>query len=87
MFSELRSELNKIASAFGDTPVTFPGNNITGTLTVDFISATSLASSNWSAAEDPPTRIAEAPLSSTVLATDAASVEFSESISGRQIVP
>jgi hypothetical protein len=87
VFSEFRSELNKIASAFGDTPVTFPGNNITGTLTVDFISATVLASSNWSMAEDPPTRIAEAPLSSTVFAIDAASVEFSESISGRQIVP
>src|SRR5215216_6395743 len=42
VFSEFRSELNKIASAFGDTPVTFPGNNITGTLTVDFISATVL---------------------------------------------
>jgi hypothetical protein len=38
-------------------------------------------------ADDPPTRIAEAPLSSTVFAIDAASVEASESISGRQIVP
>jgi hypothetical protein len=37
--------------------------------------------------EEPPTRIAEAPLSSTVFAIDAAFIEFSESISGRQIVP
>jgi hypothetical protein len=37
--------------------------------------------------DDPPTRIAEAPLSSTIFAVVAASVEFSESISGRQIVP
>src|SRR5215207_2342597 len=53
VFSELSSELNKIASAIGDTPVTFPGNNITGTLIIGFISATSLASSNWSMADDP----------------------------------
>jgi hypothetical protein len=38
-------------------------------------------------ADDPPTRIAEAPLYSTVFAIDATFVEFSESISGRQIVP
>src|ERR671938_670512 len=82
-FSELSSELNKIASALGDTPVTLPGNSITAILIVNFISATSLASSNWSMADEPPTRMADAHLSSTFFAIDAAVfVAFQESIGG-----
>jgi hypothetical protein len=36
-FSELSNDINKIASALGETPVTFPGNNITGIVIVVFI--------------------------------------------------
>src|SRR4029078_1713165 len=44
--SEFNSDVNKIASALGDTPVTFPGNKITGIDTTDFIDITNLSKSS-----------------------------------------
>src|SRR5208283_4626572 len=84
----MRQEKN-IAYAHGDTPVTFPGNNITGDVTAFLIVLTNSSSSIWSTAVDPPTRIAFAPHFSTRAAISAASFGelFSESRSPTQIVP
>jgi len=79
----------KMASALGETPVTLPGNNITGDVTVVFTALTTASSSNWSTAVDPPTRIAFAPHFSALEATLAASAGgmFSESSNPTQTVP
>jgi hypothetical protein len=53
----------------GETPVTLPGNNITGMDIVDLIDNTNLSRFNWSIAEEPPTKMADAPRFSTFLAT------------------
>lgn len=84
----MRQEKN-IASALGDTPVTFPGNNITGDVTDDFTDFTTASSSIWSTAVDPPTSTALQPHFSTLEAISAASGGgiFSESRSPTQIVP
>src|SRR6476620_4270156 len=67
--SEFNNEVNKMASAFGETPVTLPGNRIIGIEIIVFIDDTNLSKSNWSIADEPPTKIAEAPSNSTLFAT------------------
>ena len=44
--SEFNKEVNKIASALGETPVTFPGNKIIGIDIKDFIDKINLSKSN-----------------------------------------
>src|SRR5690606_8305133 len=48
--SEFSKDVNKMASALGETPVTLPGNNITGMDIADLIDNTNLSKSNWSIA-------------------------------------
>src|SRR5487761_1860 len=87
--SEFMRQLKNIASALGETPVTLPGNNITGDVTVDFIFVTIDSSSIWSIAVEPPTRMAFTPQFSRTLDSFAASngLMFSESSNPTQMVP